>query len=185
MEKQCTRWEELDQTALEAVQELHKLSESHPENQRIIGRNRLVLEGVVHVLQNGSAKSKLWCCAVLVNLAYRSEENTAKIGVVLFTANTLLTHPVCYSANFAGMHSILCSFRLPLFFARFLFLSCLGLASCVPLLIYQHKCRECQRYFVGVAEGPENTGNRAYTSGPLSAGDACEKVDSCRARLEA
>jgi hypothetical protein len=110
VEKQCTRWEELDQSALEAVQELHKLSESHPENQRIIGRNRLVLEGVVHVLQNGSAKSKLWCCAVLVNLAYRSEENTAKIGVVLFTANTLLTHPVCYSANFAGMHSILCSF---------------------------------------------------------------------------
>ena len=92
MEKQCTRWEELDQSALEAVQELHKLSESHPENQRIIGRNRHVLEGVVHVLQNGSAKSKLWCCAVLVNLAYRSEENTAKIGVVLFTANTLLTH---------------------------------------------------------------------------------------------
>jgi len=64
------------------VQELHKLSESHPENQRIIGRNKLVLEGVVHVLQNGGAKSKLWCCAVLVNLAYRSEENTAKIGSV-------------------------------------------------------------------------------------------------------
>ena len=64
------------------MQELHKLSESHPENQRIIGRNRMVLEGVVHVLQNGGAKSKLWCCAVLVNLAYRSEENTAKIGAV-------------------------------------------------------------------------------------------------------
>lgn len=43
----------------------------------------MVLEGVVHVLQNGSAKSKLWCCAVLVNLAYRSEENTAKIGAVI------------------------------------------------------------------------------------------------------
>ena len=64
------------------MQELHKLSDSHPENQRIIGRNRLVLEGVVHVLQNGNPKSKLWCCAVLVNLAYRSEENTAKIGSV-------------------------------------------------------------------------------------------------------
>ena len=74
------RWEELEWPALEAVQELHRLSESHPENQRIIGRNKLVLEGVVHVLQNGSPKSKLWCCAVLVNLAYRSEENTAKIG---------------------------------------------------------------------------------------------------------
>ena len=71
----------------------------------------------------------------------------------------------------------------PYSFARFLFFSCLGLSSCVPLLIYQHKCRECQRYFVGVAQGPENTGNRAYTSGPLSAGDACEKVDSCRARV--
>lgn len=69
--------------ALEVVQELHKLSDSHPENQRIIGRNRKVLEGVVHVLQNGGAKSKLWCCAVLVNLAYRSEENTAKIGWLL------------------------------------------------------------------------------------------------------
>jgi hypothetical protein len=76
----CIRWEEVELSSLEAVQELHKLSESHPENQRIIGRNRLVLEGVVHVLQNGGAKSKLWCCAVLVNLAYRSEENTAKIG---------------------------------------------------------------------------------------------------------
>lgn len=74
------RWEEIEWPALEAVQELHRLSESHPENQRIIGRNKLVLEGVVHVLQNGSPKSKLWCCAVLVNLAYRSEENTAKIG---------------------------------------------------------------------------------------------------------
>ena len=76
----CTRWDELEWPALEAVQELHKLSDSHPENQRIIGRNKLVLEGVVHVLQHGGAKSKLWCCAVLVNLAYRSEENTAKIG---------------------------------------------------------------------------------------------------------
>jgi len=47
----------------------------------------MVLEGVVHVLQNGGAKSKLWCCAVLVNLAYRSEENTAKIGagILLFS----------------------------------------------------------------------------------------------------
>ena len=84
------RWDEFEWPALEAVQELHKLSESHPENQRIIGRNKLVLEGVVHVLKNGGAKSKLWCCAVLVNLAYRSEENTAKIGAAYVTRGDLL-----------------------------------------------------------------------------------------------
>ena len=106
-----SRWDEYDEhefPALEAVQELHKLSESHPENQRIIGRNRMVLEGVVHVLQNGGAKSKLWCCAVLVNLAYRSEENTAKIGAALLRIPIAMTHVGMWARGHALMRKVSC-----------------------------------------------------------------------------
>ena len=41
-----------------------------------------IRRALVHFLNFGSAEAKLWSCAVLVNLAYRSEVNKINIGSV-------------------------------------------------------------------------------------------------------
>ncbi|EKX44303.1 hypothetical protein GUITHDRAFT_139848 [Guillardia theta CCMP2712] len=71
-----------DQSEISVLKNLHGLSEQFPELQLEIGSNEKILRALVHFLNFGSAEAKLWSCAVLVNLAYRSEVNKINIGSV-------------------------------------------------------------------------------------------------------